>query len=206
MDSDAPGRIRRATAGDGLSCARLVLMASHGMAEAVFRDLVPGQPTEQIITERRIRPEGKTTSFTNWWVAEDHHRVVAGGINAYPLDGRTGPTRDELLTPERIRVLAPMIELDAEAAGTYFINILAVFPEHRHAGIARRLIALAVEEARKAEMAAVSLTTFEDDARLVAYYLGVGFTVAASRPIVPHECLLCAGNLVLMTMPVTNPN
>ena len=172
------------------------------MAEAVFRDLIPGQPTEQIIADRRIKPEGRSSSYTNWWVAEDRHCNVAGGINAYPLDGNCRPTREELLTEERIKVLMPMIELDAEAAGTFFINIVAVFPEHRHAGIARRLIALAVEEARKAGMAAVSLTTFEDDTRLIAYYLGIGFTVAASRPIVPHECLLSTGNLILMTMPV----
>jgi ribosomal protein S18 acetylase RimI-like enzyme len=172
------------------------------MAEAVYRDLIPGQPTEKIIGDRRIRPEGRSSSYTNWWVAEDPHRNVAGGMNAYPLDGSCRPMREELLTEDRIKVLMPMIELDAEAAGNFFINIVAVFPEHRHAGIARRLIALAVEEARKAGMAAVSLTTFEDDTRLIAYYRGIGFTVAASRPIVPNECLLSTGNLVLMTMRV----
>ena len=193
--------IRRATLTDALSCARLLSMASHGMAEAVFRDLIPGQTTEQIIADRRIKPEGKAASYRNWWVAEGSHGEVAGGMNAYPLDGSWQSARDDLLTEERLRVLRPMIELDAEAAGSYFINILAVFPEYRHAGIARRLIELACNEARKAGMAAVSLATFEDDARLIDYYLGIGFRVAASRPLEPHECLLSAGNLVMMTMP-----
>jgi GNAT superfamily N-acetyltransferase len=204
MGPDAPGKVRQATPGDALACARLLLMASHGLSEAVFRDLIPGQPTEQIIADRRIAPEGKTSSFANWWVAEDRLGGIAGGINAYPMDGRDLPARDDLLTAERIRILVPIMELDAEAAGSYFINFIAVFPEHRHAGIARRLIALAVDEARKAGMGRVSLTTFEDDTRLVAYYLGMGFSAAASRPIVPHELLLASGNLVLMTMPVAN--
>ena len=63
---------------------------------------------------------------------------------------------EELLTEERIKVIMPLIELDAEAAGTFFINAFAVFPEYRHAGIGRELIALAFDEARKAGMAAVS--------------------------------------------------
>ena len=106
------------------------------------------------------------------------------------------------MTEDRLRVLRPMIELDAEAAGSFFINIVAVFPEYRHAGLARRLIGLACEKARTAGIAAVSLTTFEDDARLIPYYLGIGFRVAASRSLEPHECMLSAGNLVMMTMPI----
>ena len=171
MNADLEGYpaagIRRATPGDSLACARLLVMASHGMAEAVFRDLIPGQPTEQIIATRRIEPEGRSSSYTNWWVVEGDHSEIAGGMNAYALKENVRPAREELLTDERIRILRPMIELDAEAAGTFFINILAVFPEYRHAGLGRRLIALAVQKAREAGTVAVSLTTFEDDSRLV---------------------------------------
>jgi len=187
---------------DARACAQLFIMASHGIAEAVYRDLIPGQTTDQIIGERRIRPDGRSSSYTNWRIAEDGFGNVAGGINALPLDhmGRSSP--EELLTEERTRVLAPLLALDAEAAGTYFINVIAVFPEYRRAGIARRLISLAFDDARKAGIATVSLTTFEEDRRLIEYYRGLGFAVAAFRPIVPHECLACGGNLILMTSPV----
>ena len=187
---------------DARACAQLFIMASHGIAEAVYRDLIPGQTTEQIIGERRIRPEGRLSSYTHWRVAEDGFRNIAAGINALPYDDMGQSSPDELLTEERIRVIAPLLELDAKAAGTYFINVVAVFPEYRHAGIARRLISLAFDDAKKAGIATVSLTTFEEDRRLVEYYCGLGFAVAASRPIVPHECLACGGNLILMKSPV----
>ena len=202
LRDDLTSGIRRATPGDALACAQLVLMATHGIAEAVFRDLIPGQPTEQIIATRRIEPEGRSSSYTYWWVADGDHSDIAGGINAYALKEDFRPAREELLTKERIRILRPMIELDAEATGTFFVNILAVFPKYRHAGLGRRLIALAVQKAREAGTAAVSLTTFENDSRLVSYYREIGFTTIASRPIQPHECLQETGNLVLMTMPV----
>ena len=195
-------RIRKARPDDALACARLFIMASHGIAEAVYRDLIPGKPTEQIIGERRVRPEGRSSSYTNWWVAEDRQGSVAGGINIYPLDERGRSMPEELLTEERIKVIMPLIELDAEAAGTFFINAFAVFPEHRHAGIGRELIALAFDEARKAGMAAVTLSTFEDDDRLIDYYRSFGFVVTASRPLVPHEYISSAGNLILMTCPM----
>ena len=177
-------------------------MATHGIAEAVFRDLIPGQPTEQIIATRRIEPEGRSSSYTYWWVADGDHSDIAGGINAYALKEDFRPAREELLTKERIRILRPMIELDAEATGTFFVNILAVFPKYRHAGLGRRLIALAVQKAREAGTAAVSLTTFENDSRLVSTI------VRSDLPPLPLDrssrTSACkkTGNLVLMTMPV----
>ena len=176
-------------------------MASHGMAEAVFRDLIPGWPTERIIASRRIERAGRSSSYTNWWVAQGPRSDIAGGINAYALTEGFRPAREELLTEERINILRPMIELDAEATGTFFINILAVFPQYRHAGLGRRLIGLAVQKAREAGMASVSLITFEDDSRLISYYRELGFADVTSRPIQPHECLRAKGDLVLMTMP-----
>jgi ribosomal protein S18 acetylase RimI-like enzyme len=59
-------------------------------------------------------------------------------------------------------MLAPFIGLDVEAAGAFYINDVAVFPEYRHAGIARKLIELAYDEAKEADLAAVSLGTFEE--------------------------------------------
>src|SRR6202158_4965245 len=188
--------IRSAKPDDALTCARLFIMAGPGISDALYRDLIPGLTTEQIIADRRIRPEGRSASYTNWWLAQDGNRNIAGGLLAYPLDqgGRSAP--EVLLTEERLKVLAPMIELDAGAAGTFYINDVAVFPEYRHAGIGRKLIDLAFAEAKKAGLPGVSLTTFEEDRRLVDYYRGFGFSVVASRPIVPHACIQFGGNLI----------
>lgn len=201
MASDPATVIRRATVNDATPCARLLAMASHGLAEAVFAGLLPGQSTERIIAEHRIKPEGKLSSFRNWWVADAGQGVVAGGANMYPLDGTRQSAREDMLTEDRLRILRPMIELDAEAAGTFFINIVAVFPPYRRGGVARRMIGLAHEQARAAALPFVSLTTFEHDVRLVDYYRRIGFAVVASRPLERHERLLVAGDLVLMMMP-----
>lgn len=190
--------IRRADPADALTCARLLSIASHGMAEAIYADLVPGQSTEQIIADRRIRTEGRASSFRNWWVAEAVGGEIAGGLNAYPIDGKVQPPRDQELDAGRLELLAPVVALEAEAPGTYFVNILAVFPAYRHAGLARRLLALAEEEALALGLRVLSLTTFEEDARLVGYYRRLGFDVVASRPLVPHVRLEIAGNFILM--------
>ena len=79
---------------------------------------------------------------------------------------------------------------------------MCLLEPHRHAGIGRKLIELAFAEAKKAGLSGVSLTTFEEDRRLVDYYRGFGFSVVASRPIVPHECVEFGGNLILMICPV----
>jgi GNAT superfamily N-acetyltransferase len=196
-----PVHIRQAQPDDALALAQLFLLAAHGIAEAVYRDLLPGQGTDQIIADRRIRPEGRLSSFTNWWVAEDDQERIVGGINAYARDQRGG-TNDPLLTEERLAVLEPMIELNALAQGTYFINALATFPAHRHHGTGRRLIGLACGAARHAGWPAVTLTTFEEDRRLIDYYIELGFGTIAARPIVPHPCVINSGNLILMSKPL----
>lgn len=192
--------IRMAGPDDALACARLFLMATHGTAEATYRDLVPGRKTDEIISERRVRPERRTTSYTNWRVAEDGSGGVAGGINCFPFDSKAGFVPEELLTEERRQVLQPLSDLDSKAAGTFYINAVAVFPQHRHAGIARDLMAVAFEEAQRAGLTVVTLYTFEEDTRLVEYYRRSGFAVTArSRPLAPHECLSNTGKMVLMS-------
>ena len=100
-------------------------------------------------------------------------------------------------------MLAPLIELDAEEAGAFYINDVAVFPEYRHAGIiARKLIKFAFAEAKKADLTAVSLATFEEGRRLVNCYRGIGFGDVASRPIVAHARITFGGDLILTTNPV----
>jgi ribosomal protein S18 acetylase RimI-like enzyme len=195
--------IRKAKPDDALACARLFLMATHGIAEATYRDLIPGQKTEHIISERRVRPDGRTTSYTNWRLAEDRSGSVTGGINFFPLDSKAGFVPEQLLTEERLKVLEPLSDLDPKAVGTFYINAIAVFPEHRHGGIARDLLTVAFDEAQRAGLTAVTLYTFEEDSRLVEYYCRFGFIVAArSRPLPPHECLSNSGKIVLMSRPV----
>jgi ribosomal protein S18 acetylase RimI-like enzyme len=197
-----PVNIRQAKPDDALALARLFLLAAHGIAEAVYRDLIPGQATDQIIANRRVRPEGRSSSFTNWQVAQDDQGQIVGAMNAFALDqtGRSLP--EPLLTEERLAVIGPLIELDAVAQGTYFINAIATFPAHRQHGTGRQLIGLACDDARHARLPAVTLTTFEEDTRLVDYYLGLGFGVVAARPIVPHPCIVHSGNLILMSKPI----
>jgi ribosomal protein S18 acetylase RimI-like enzyme len=123
--------------------------------------------------------------------------------NAFALDqtGRSLP--EPLLTEERLAVIGPLIELDTVAQGTYFVNAIATFPAHRHRGTGRRLIGLACDDARHARLPAVTLTTFEEDRRLVDYYLDLGFGTVAARPIVPHHCITHSGNLILMSKPIS---
>jgi ribosomal protein S18 acetylase RimI-like enzyme len=99
-------------------------------------------------------------------------------------------------------VLAPLIELDVEAGGAFYINDAAVFPEYRHAGIARKLIELGYDEAKEADLTAVSLGTFEEGRWLVNYYRETGIGAVASRPRVLHARITFGGNQILTSSPV----
>ncbi len=77
---------------------RLLAMASHGLAELGLRTVsYAGQrqsTSERMHAEHRIKPEGKLSSVTNWWVLRMPVRAwLPAGANMSPLDGTSGSAR-----------------------------------------------------------------------------------------------------------------
>ena len=147
-------QIRRADPADALTCARLLSIASHGMAEAVYAGLVPGQSTEEIIAERRIRAAGqgllRRELVARGSRRRGDRRRAQRLSDGRPVAGRRATTRSARSVSGCSRRSS---QLEAVAPGTYFVNVLAVFPAYRHAGLAQRLIALAEGEARDCGLA-----------------------------------------------------
>jgi ribosomal protein S18 acetylase RimI-like enzyme len=186
--------LRRATADDVPDLARLALMAGHGLFEALYEDVIPGVPASKII-ERRFRRTGTTKSYEHCWVAVDQKRVV-GGLNAYPTDDEAADPADPLLPKDRRYLIEPFKEL--EAPGTFYLNIVAVFPEYRSQGIGNRLLSFARTRAREIGLSELSLTTFEKNTRATALYERFGFREVKRSPGAKHESIRYSGNFVLM--------
>ena len=91
---------------------------------------------------RAAREEGNF-SYKNATVAEVDGEVVACLVD-YPLDDPydTGDLND---LPEVVR---PLVELESKAPGSWYINVVAAFPEFRGQGIGARLLALAEDHGR----------------------------------------------------------
>jgi ribosomal protein S18 acetylase RimI-like enzyme len=103
-----------------------------------------------------------------------------------------------LLTGERVLPVAELAELEALAVDTYYINLIAVFPQHRRSGAGRALVAEAGRLALRSGMTKLSLCTYEADASLMEFYSSLGFVARERRPIKPNPFFPSSGSWVLL--------
>jgi ribosomal protein S18 acetylase RimI-like enzyme len=125
---------------------------------------------------------------------------VAGMILAYRLpDEDDAEDLDEL--PEFIR---PMVELEQCVPGSFYINMIATFPQYRNMSIGTKLMGMVDSLARDAACSISSIEVFSQNQGALRLYQRLGYELAEKRPVVPHECHPYDGELLLLTRHVEN--
>lgn len=184
---------RRATRRDALALAELTDYAGHGIPGYLWsRSAEEGQPPIEVGIERVLR-ERANFSYRNAVVAEVDGRVAAA-LLAYRLPEHSDVNLDEL--PDLLR---PMEELEQKVPGTFYINILAAYPEYRGQGPGTSLIEAARALASEAGCNELSLEVFEQNEDAVRLYERHGYREIARLPAVPHQIYPFDGDVVLMT-------
>ncbi|MGD9739646.1 MAG: GNAT family N-acetyltransferase, partial [Bauldia sp.] len=134
-------RFRAATQADVADIAILTDIAGEGMPVRLWMSRAgAGQSPLEIARTRALRVEGAFT-YRNAQVATVGGAVV-GLMLGYPLHGEP----DLADVPQIAR---PLVELEGEATGHWYVNILGVYPEHRGQGIGGHLLRIADELGRK---------------------------------------------------------
>ena len=190
--------IRDAVAEDTMALAELAMQAGHGLLEIFYGGLIPGKTTVEIVADRRMRRAGSFSETSRWRIAEDARGIMLGAVNCFPHAVFETAAPDPLLGADRMAATASLSDLEAEARGTYYLNMIAVFPARRGGGIGAALVAEAERLARRHGFHRLTLSTFEADAALVGFYRRNGFRILGTRPIAPHAALEHGGNWALM--------
>jgi len=190
--------IRDATAVDAPDLARIAVMAGHGLMEIFYEDLVPGKSPAALIAERRILRPGSFAELARWRVAADARGRLLGALNSFPHALFAEAEPDPLIPPERFAILDSLTGIEAQGAGSYFVNMIAVLPEHRRGGVGKALMDEAERLARRGGFTRLGLATFAADTALVDFYRRLGFIIAATAPIDPHPALTLGGDWALM--------
>jgi ribosomal protein S18 acetylase RimI-like enzyme len=185
--------VRSARISDASALAVLVDIAGEGAPNYMWGLLAePGQSTLEIGRERARRGEGGF-SYRNAIIAEIDGEVAASLIG-YRLDDPYNLTGlDEL--PELVR---PLIRLEAHAPGSWYINVLATFPEFRGQRIGTKLLEVAEAKGRDEGASAMSVIVGSWNEGAARLYAHAGYAQAASEPAIlppgfPHQ-----GDWILM--------
>lgn len=189
--------LRPARKSDAAALAILVDIAGEGMPSYMWsRMREPGQSAFEVGRARASREEG-AFSWRNAQVAEIDGEVAACLVD-YRLDDPYD-TGDLSKLPDLVR---PLIALEAKAPGSWYVNVLATFPEFRGRGIGARLLALAEERGRAQGARSASIIVASENTGAVRLYARTGYAEVARAPVVEFPGCAHGGDWVLMVKPI----
>lgn len=171
--------IRPARPDDAPVLARLVDIAGEGLPMHLWSRMAdPGEQAMDVGIRRAAREDG-AFSYRNATVIEADGRV-AGMLVGYRLDDPYD-TGDLSELPEVVR---PLVELEAEAPGSWYVNVLAVLPEFQGRGLGPKLLQLAERRGGESGATRMSIIVADANPRAARLYEKSGYRETARRPVV----------------------
>jgi ribosomal protein S18 acetylase RimI-like enzyme len=162
--------------------AELVNMAGEGLPLYLWTSMaVEGQSPWDVGRERARRESGGF-SYRNTIVREESGRVVALLIG-YPLDDAPAST-DYSDIPS---MFVPMQQLEDMVPGTWYVNVLATYPESRGRGIGSELLSIAEGIAARLSKRALSIIVADTNTGARRLYEHHGYSEMARRTIVKDD-------------------
>jgi ribosomal protein S18 acetylase RimI-like enzyme len=184
---------REATPDDAAALADLVHFASEGLALYLWTSIAaPGVDPWTIGRERAGREAGGF-SYRNAVVAEVDGRVAAALIG-YPLPDTPEPMPDNLPP-----IVVPLEELESLAPGTWYVNVLAAYPEHRGKGYGGTLLAVAERLGRATLRRGMSIIVADTNMGARRLYERCGYREVSSRRMVKNGWQHPGTSFVLLT-------
>jgi ribosomal protein S18 acetylase RimI-like enzyme len=184
---------RRATPADARALADFVHFASQGLALHLWtRAAGPGGDPWAVGRERAARESG-AFSYRNAVMMELDGRPAACLIG-YPL-----PDAAEPIAADMPPMFVPLQELENLAPGTWYVNVLAAYPEQRGKGCGAALLALADRIAAEGGRRGMSIIVADANTGARRLYERSGYREVASRPMVKEDWQHPGRDWVLLT-------
>lgn len=179
------------------SIAELAMIAGDGIPGWFWAQAQEMGEDIYDVGARNACAESDNFSYRNTVLAMDENSV-AGMLLAYRLPDEVDLSELED-SPEFI---VPMIELEHQVPGSYYINMLAAYPQYRNRGLGTMLVEEAKQLAIRAGCDQMSLIVFDENIAALRLYKRLGFEVNDSRDVIPHISHPHQGKELLLTLQV----
>ena len=189
--------ITNATPENARDLAILINYAGEGMPKAFWRDIAgPGEDPLEVGMNRARREDGDF-SYKNARIIMPANKVLALCI-AFPLSDPYD-TGDMSTYPDYIQ---PLVELESKAPGSWYINVLATYPEYRRKGYGKALMTETFERGRAQGFKTTSIIVNRQNMAAFHLYEKLGFKESESAEIRPIQGCDIKGEWVLLKMPL----
>lgn len=189
--------IRNAKASDAPHLVRFINMAADDLPLHFWRKTVGPEGDPWALGEERAARDTGNFSYRNAWLAE-----IDGSVAACLL-GYAAETEPEPITADTPPLFVPLLELEAMAPGSWYLNVLATYEGFRGKGLGSALLAHAEHVAAQAGHDTISLIAEDTHQDALRLYTAKGYREIARRPVVKADWEVDASEWILFTKPVT---
>jgi ribosomal protein S18 acetylase RimI-like enzyme len=194
MQLDAP--FRCATRDDAQALADLVHFASEGLALHLWTKAAgPGGDAWAVGRERALRETG-SFSYRNA-VLMEHDGRAAAGLIGYRLPDQPEPIADSMPP-----MFVPLQELENLAPATWYVNVLAAYPEFRGQGCGTSLLGVAERLASASGSCGLSIVVSDANTGARRLYERCGYGEVARRIKVKEDWAGPGTAWLLLTKPL----
>ncbi len=176
LELDAPLRLARET--DATQLAELVNFAGEGLPLHVWTGLASdGQDPWDVGRSRQAEKarEGKI-------IVVDYGDSAVASLTDYEIGNEPEPVGDDF--PPLFR---PLQQLENLALESWYVNVLACYPEHRGKGIGTQLLNLADDIAKASGLSRMSVIVAGNNTGARRLYERHGYNETASLPCVKED-------------------
>jgi ribosomal protein S18 acetylase RimI-like enzyme len=187
---------RPAEKADSERIAELISLASDGVVDFLFHDLIPHMTPVQMVAYN-LAQDHYPHSFQSAIVALNGKDIVGMALS-YPSSYHkiTDEMRD-FFPAERLDHLHEFYSV--KIPRSWFLDALAVEPTFRRQGIGARLVELTKQSAKENGYQMCSLIAFRDNSPALALYKGLGFRQVAHIHLAANEYISHADGCALLT-------
>jgi ribosomal protein S18 acetylase RimI-like enzyme len=176
---------RHARADDAAALAELVNFAGDGLPLYLWEKMAaPGESAWEVGRRRARRDEG-SFSYRNAVVVETETAVqatVMGCLIGYPEP--EAPTPIDARMPA---MFVPMQELENLAPASWYVNVLALYPQFRGQGWGARILGIADAIAARGGRPTLSVIVSDANTGARRLYQRCGYRETARRPMVKDD-------------------
>jgi ribosomal protein S18 acetylase RimI-like enzyme len=188
---------RPAAPDDAAALADLVHFASEGLALHVWTRIAGAGGDPSQVGRERARRERGSFSYRNAVVVEEPAGQVAAALIGYAL-----PEQPEPISRDMPPMFVPLQELENLAPGTWYVNVLAAYPEQRGKGHGTALLGIADRIAASQKRPGLSIIVSDANTGALRLYQRCGYREQARRAKVKQDWAAPGTDWVLMVKPL----
>ena len=193
-------KYRSAKKEDSRKLAEQINIASDGVVEYLFHDLIPGMTPVQVVAYN-LENDNYPHSYKSAFGACDGDELVGMALSYPSSYHKITDEMRSFFPADRIEHLTAFYSSRVE--NTWFLDALCVIENHRRRGIGAKLLSLTKEKAIESGCNTLSLIVFADNTLAIPLYEHTGFEFVQKVELRGNEFIKHDDGCLLMKCEIT---